>query len=293
MGRRTKIVEVVGGSVSSTNQFVAGLEERDGSGSVVSQFYAFGQKTSGSNYFYEKSGGCNNLVGLSNNSGAVITTINYGPYGTKSIVLGSFIPDFGFASYYLHQRSGLNFTHFRIYSPDLGRWLSRDPIAADSNIHGYANNNPICFTDPSGLAADPCCRYTSSMVNAWTQRLHGLADQAVSRVSNGSSSFMDWFIGAWPNTIFGNRVDREFKELVSRDRALLASDIHIRANYGEGPDIISDCADIYWEVTSKAQEQTHLDRFKGQGLSRTDLTPRIFTYVKIDRATGRIISLDW
>jgi hypothetical protein len=43
IGRKSKIVEVVSGSVTSTKQFVGGAEERDGSGSIVSQFFAAGQ----------------------------------------------------------------------------------------------------------------------------------------------------------------------------------------------------------------------------------------------------------
>ena len=42
----------------------------------------------------------------------------------------------------------------RVYSPKLGRFLQPDPIkfnAGDVNIYRYAFNNPIGYTDPSGL----------------------------------------------------------------------------------------------------------------------------------------------
>jgi RHS repeat-associated protein len=42
----------------------------------------------------------------------------------------------------------------RVYSPDLGRFLQTDPIrfsAGDGNLYRYVGNNPINYTDSSGL----------------------------------------------------------------------------------------------------------------------------------------------
>lgn len=41
----------------------------------------------------------------------------------------------------------------RYYSPDLGRFISRDPIgiADNINLYAYVGNNPIEYTDPSGM----------------------------------------------------------------------------------------------------------------------------------------------
>lgn len=54
---------------------------------------------------------------------------------------------------------GLYYYRARYYSPDLGRFISEDPIgfegASDSNLYAYAGNNPADFTDSRGLAVDP------------------------------------------------------------------------------------------------------------------------------------------
>jgi RHS repeat-associated protein len=77
-------------------------------------------------------------------------------YGARSqgLTAGSFTPDFGFAGMCFHERSGLNLKWFRDYNPQLGRWLSRDPIgeAGGLNLYGYVGGNPITFVDPAGLA---------------------------------------------------------------------------------------------------------------------------------------------
>jgi hypothetical protein len=46
-----------------------------------------------------------------------------------------------------------------MYSPELGRWLSRDPIGERGglNIYGFALNSPVIFFDYLGLSYWDCC----------------------------------------------------------------------------------------------------------------------------------------
>lgn len=48
---------------------------------------------------------------------------------------------------------GLMYYRARWYDPQLGRFLSEDPIGLDGgmNMYSYVGNNPINFNDPSGL----------------------------------------------------------------------------------------------------------------------------------------------
>jgi RHS repeat-associated protein len=52
-----------------------------------------------------------------------------------------------------HAPSGLDLTENRAYDPNLGRWISPDPIAegGGENYYTYVGNNPINFMDPLGL----------------------------------------------------------------------------------------------------------------------------------------------
>ncbi len=49
--------------------------------------------------------------------------------------------------------TGLQFSRARFYDPQIGRFVSEDPIglSGGTNLYGYASNNPQRFTDPSGL----------------------------------------------------------------------------------------------------------------------------------------------
>src|SRR5262249_8019518 len=61
--------------------------------------------------------------------------------------------DFQFAGYYFHAPSTLNLTLNRAYSSTFGRRLSRDPIEEDGglNLYAYVEDDPVDFTDPTGL----------------------------------------------------------------------------------------------------------------------------------------------
>jgi len=120
--------------------------------------------------------------------GTVVARYDYDPYGRSTTVLGTTPTDFNFTGLYRHSKSNLDLATYRAYDPDLGRWLSRDPIgntdlitsvgAASgsshltskagalkleifpeyvgngTNIVTYAGNRPCRYTDPTGLIRD-------------------------------------------------------------------------------------------------------------------------------------------
>jgi RHS repeat-associated protein len=91
---------------------------------------------------------------MTDQSGNVVTEYGYDPYGRR-IRIGGTGPDAdsGDAGIYVHQRSGLNLTRYRAYSSKIGRILNRDPIEESGgiNLNGYAANDPVDHSDPSGL----------------------------------------------------------------------------------------------------------------------------------------------
>jgi RHS repeat-associated protein len=97
---------------------------------------------------------------MTNSSGTISGQLSYDPFGRTTVLQGTTLPDFQYAGYYLHTRSGLNLTRTRVYSAAFGRFISRDPIgeAGGVNLYAYVGNNPASLRDPMGLDAG----YTSS-----------------------------------------------------------------------------------------------------------------------------------
>ncbi|MBS2007159.1 MAG: hypothetical protein JST01_08965 [Cyanobacteria bacterium SZAS TMP-1] len=151
-----KIVETVSSSVTSTKQFVRCgskiCEERNAANALVKQFFGRGQTISATNYFYTKEH-IGSVRDMTDSSGNVQAHFEYDMWGVQTKTTGALDADFGYAGYYAHARSGLYLTMYRIYSPLLGRWLSRDPIEEDggNNLYVYVSNMPISEIDPLGL----------------------------------------------------------------------------------------------------------------------------------------------
>lgn len=62
---------------------------------------------------------------------------------------------FGYTGKLYEKRTGLQNNLNRWYDPNLGKWISQDPIgfsAGDANLYRYVGNKPTNATDPSGLA---------------------------------------------------------------------------------------------------------------------------------------------
>ena len=261
-GQCVKQIEIVGSSTISTKQFVwygdRRCEERDNAGGLVSQFYRYGQKTAGATFFFERSGGCNNIVCVSDSTGALLTSIRYDSYGRHALSAGSLVTDFGFAGYYFHPRSRLSLTRFRAYSPELGRFLSHDPLEVEATFifFGYAGNNPVCFVDPLGLQARSCC--SESEIARDNQRMSVHFAEAKSR-------FKGEHFTPGTERFIGTAIDIVFKRLVMAD-ASLSDHIKVTGLFSLGPDAYNPkCKDVLWEVTTYGQEGYHRKRFFDQG----------------------------
>lgn len=94
------------------------------------------------------------VVGVCDNLGNEITGIAYDPYGQPTVLHGGTVmPTFMYKGMFWHDRSKNYLAVHRVYNPALGRWLSRDPLGevAGTNLYAYVDNNPISYSDPSGL----------------------------------------------------------------------------------------------------------------------------------------------
>ncbi|WAC63611.1 RHS repeat-associated core domain-containing protein [Pseudoxanthomonas sp. SL93] len=125
-------------------------------------------------------------VAVTNQAGQVIERNDYEPYGA---VIGN--PGFsgvGFTGHVQDGGTGLTYMQQRYYDPEIGRFLSIDPVSADSigganfNRYWYANNNPYRFTDPDG-------RYTCDTAGTRIRcPIHGNAQNSQKTPGHASTS---------------------------------------------------------------------------------------------------------
>lgn len=74
----------------------------------------------------------------------------YDSFGNST---GSVLTRYGYTGRELDPDTGLMYYRARWYNPELGRFISEDPIrfAGGVNWYGYVGNNPVLYRDPSGL----------------------------------------------------------------------------------------------------------------------------------------------
>jgi len=79
----------------------------------------------------------------------------------------------GYAGYQKDSHLDLNHVRNRVYSAELGRWITRDPRAYcdGANLYRYAAATPVRNNDPTGLASETCGPRRDEALKAWVDAL--------------------------------------------------------------------------------------------------------------------------
>lgn len=105
-------------------------------------------------YYFPYYGTNGEILGYVDESGAIVASYAYGPFGEPASTSGSMANQFSFR--YMTKRLdpvvGLYDFGERWYSVALRRWINRDPLGEDGGINRYAfcNNDPVNKFDPNG-----------------------------------------------------------------------------------------------------------------------------------------------
>ncbi len=102
---------------------------------------------------------------ITDSSGELVEKYSYDAYGEVSITDGQGKPlsESGLSNPYfftgrrLDTETGLYYYRARYYDPDLGRFLTTDPIGylGGINLYAYCSNDPVNYTDPWGYYKEP------------------------------------------------------------------------------------------------------------------------------------------
>ncbi len=102
---------------------------------------------------YDPNGNVMGLVKASD--GTVCAQYEYLPYGELAMATGTMASSnpIRFSTKYRDNETGLYYYGYRYYSPDMGRWISRDPIEEQGglNLYGFVNNDPVNKWDLWGM----------------------------------------------------------------------------------------------------------------------------------------------
>src|SRR6266404_2198253 len=157
-GSSTKYIVDARGSLSNV------LAETDNAGSV-SAYYVYGLgliskvNPTAQTYSYHYDG-LGSTIALTDSSGNEVNRYAYDPFGRLSSNSTQTIPNpFRYVgrSGVMDEENGLLYMRARYYAPNVGRFISKDPIGlwGGLNSYTYVSSNPLKWGDPLGLTAFP------------------------------------------------------------------------------------------------------------------------------------------
>ncbi|MFC7335848.1 RHS repeat domain-containing protein [Haloferula chungangensis] len=189
-----KVSESVNGTLSRKFHWdgVELLLQRSAAGVIEKKFYGDGELRVGGadagSYFYTRDhlGSVREVV---KQDGSLQARYDYDAYGKRTTItqvpayLGGC--DFGYTGHFTRAalvagKTELVLAHYRAYDPNLGRWLSPDPLEnvtgemaemlpEGPNLYAYVGNDPINGMDPLGLY-DPFSPWGMGQYNAAQRR---------------------------------------------------------------------------------------------------------------------------
>ena len=169
----SQVVWVVFNSISAIDDQLAFLSfspsgTLDGAGGVGG---LLATEVGGVWYFplYDNNG---NVTDYVSETGEVVASYTYDAFGRTLSATGSMadVFPFRFSTKYYDAEAGLYYYGYRYYSPDLGRWLTRDPIEEDGgdNLYAFCGNSPLSTFDYLGMAK--ICDYLRNAALQWSHR---------------------------------------------------------------------------------------------------------------------------
>jgi len=111
-------------------------------------------QSDGTNTKYFEYDGLGSVRQLTDASAVVGLAQTFDPYGNPYTSSGAATTSLGYAGEQTDS-NGFVFLRARYYAPGMGRFLNTDPSRQEQNPYLYSYSNPVNYTDPSGLDADP------------------------------------------------------------------------------------------------------------------------------------------
>jgi RHS repeat-associated protein len=139
-------------------------------------------------YFFDDQLGSGRV--LTNSTGVTQQESDYYPYGGEIVVTNSVDNRYKFSGKRRDTETGFDYSLYRMYYPNLGVWMSADPVKGNAgnpqsqDLYPYVQNNPTNLVDPLGNAIGGGFGCTPSTADFW-----GLFDAFLSQPLGGPVIF--------------------------------------------------------------------------------------------------------
>jgi len=134
-------------------------EELGGGGSLLAH-YTQGEEIdeplattgAGGTYFFHTDG-LGSVTALTDGAAQIAATYVYDSFGNVTASAGTLTNPFQYTAREFDSETGLYYYRARYFDPQIGRFVSEDPIrfAGGENFYAYLDNEPTLFDDPLGL----------------------------------------------------------------------------------------------------------------------------------------------
>jgi RHS repeat-associated protein len=144
-------------------RYVSGLAETDAAGNITS-YYVYGlglisKITPTNQAYYYRFDGIGSTIAMTDSSGNIVNKYAYDAFGKVLDQIEVISNPFKFVGGFgvMDEGNGLLYMRARYYDPEIGRFISKDPIGfvGGLNLYTYVGNNPINWIDPLGLQTKP------------------------------------------------------------------------------------------------------------------------------------------
>ncbi len=133
------VVAVLDGDSDVLEQYVHGMDlsgTREGAGGIggILHVSPLPGGAGGGFFHYDGNG---NVTTITDHQGATISRLEYDPFGRVLVTDGPYAPRYQFSSKEYDAATRLNYYGYRYYSPQIGRWINRDPNGERSGLNLY------------------------------------------------------------------------------------------------------------------------------------------------------------
>lgn len=185
----------------TVKSYVWGLDLSDsleGAGGVGGLLASVDHTDNTQHFFsYDGNGNVGQLVDAT--TGYIAAHYEYDPYGNEILAAGEEAEEntFRFSTKYYDTDSRFYYYGYRYYLPEMGRWLTRDPIGEEGglNLYAFVGNDSINAFDYLGLT---CCWSVSDSDRAKNQqKIRNYAQRLSAGVGNGAITSCAGLADVW------------------------------------------------------------------------------------------------